>query len=344
MSFKRFDTEDIVLSAETVTTPVWSGDLLTLTSGNYNTSSTQLAETGKFYCDVYQANPTGSEARVQFSLAYGHKSGSFGVPYNAAIPTSTPTSTIYGQYRTLILGDEESNFTFGGVTSEDIYVISVDRARYKEKLSPGSLELKLTNASTTGSITIIDDSRTRTTGVFTDVGRMYELVSGSAGVTYTGSQANGYTVSAGSYGKFLPDIGIILLNGKALRASVATGGLGIVPASGSVPGSGMTNAINPLFTVMAAGGKFQLRAEETITSNFVFVRARNSEFNYSMNPSMVNTTGELRHTSMVSSPQTYITSVGLYNDNNDLLAVAKLSRALVKDFTKEALIRIKLDY
>ena len=46
----------------------------------------------------------------------------------------------------------------------------------------------------------------------------------------------------------------------------------------------------------------------------------------------------------INSPQTYITTVGMYNDNNDLLAVAKLSRPLVKDFTKEALIRIKLDF
>jgi hypothetical protein len=39
-----------------------------------------------------------------------------------------------------------------------------------------------------------------------------------------------------------------------------------------------------------------------------------------------------------------MTTVVLYNDNNDLLAVAKLSRPLLKDFTKESLIRIKLDY
>ena len=36
--------------------------------------------------------------------------------------------------------------------------------------------------------------------------------------------------------------------------------------------------------------------------------------------------------------------VGIYNDSNECLAVAKLSKPLVKDFTKEALIRIKLDY
>ena len=47
---------------------------------------------------------------------------------------------------------------------------------------------------------------------------------------------------------------------------------------------------------------------------------------------------------MVNNPQAYITSVGLYNDTNDLLAIAKLSKPLLKDFTKEALIRIKLDY
>ena len=59
---------------------------------------------------------------------------------------------------------------------------------------------------------------------------------------------------------------------------------------------------------------------------------------------MITGSGALRHTSMIDSPQSYIGSVGLYNDNNDLLAVAKLSKPLLKDFTKEALVRIKLDY
>jgi hypothetical protein len=47
---------------------------------------------------------------------------------------------------------------------------------------------------------------------------------------------------------------------------------------------------------------------------------------------------------MVYNPQTYMTTVGLYNDNSQLLAVAKMSRPLVKDFTKEALVRVKLDW
>ncbi len=59
---------------------------------------------------------------------------------------------------------------------------------------------------------------------------------------------------------------------------------------------------------------------------------------------MITGSGELRHTSMIDTPQAYVGAVGLYNDNNDLLAVAKLSKPLLKDFTKEALVRIKLDY
>ena len=81
------------------------------------------------------------------------------------------------------------------------------------------------------------------------------------------------------------------------------------------------------------------------TANFVFVRARNAEFNYSENPSFISgSTGEVLFNSFIDNPQTYITTVGLYNDNNDLLAVAKLSKPIQKDFTKEALIRVKLDF
>jgi len=47
---------------------------------------------------------------------------------------------------------------------------------------------------------------------------------------------------------------------------------------------------------------------------------------------------------MIDNPTTFITTIGLYNDSGDLVAVAKLSQPVAKDFTKEALIRVKLDY
>jgi hypothetical protein len=59
---------------------------------------------------------------------------------------------------------------------------------------------------------------------------------------------------------------------------------------------------------------------------------------------MISGSGDFNFPSLVDNPQTFITTVGMYNDNNELLAVAKLSKPLVKDFTKEALIRVKLDF
>jgi long-chain acyl-CoA synthetase len=89
---------------------------------------------------------------------------------------------------------------------------------------------------------------------------------------------------------------------------------------------------------------FQLTSQENVSSNYVFCRMKNQEYNYSSNPTFVSGSGNLLYSSMVYNPQTFVTTVGLYNTNSELLAVAKLSRPLVKDFTKEALIRVKLDW
>ena len=88
-----------------------------------------------------------------------------------------------------------------------------------------------------------------------------------------------------------------------------------------------------------------MNSQETVSSDYIFIRARNAEFNYSENPSFISgSTGEVIYNSFINNPQTFPTTIGLYNDNNELLAVAKLSRPLLKDFTKEALVRVKLDF
>lgn len=341
MSYKRFDAEDVVVSAESVTTPVWSGQNTTLNT--FFTSSTQVGGTSAdYYYDIYQTASTDTSARVQFSVAYADKQGSGSLYFNTSVPGKSPSSTIYGQYRNLVLGTEEDDFTFGTTTAEHFYVISIDRARYKEKLLPGSLTLQLNNSSSGDFLSLTDNSNQVSTVTYTDAGRVYELITGSLG-TKSGAALNdnGYTAGSGSYGKLLPDIGVIILNGKALDASSAAGGLNL-----NINRAANTASLNnrKIYNALNYNGSFRVQSEETITSNFVFVRARNSEFNYSTNPSLITGSGELRHNVMINTPQAFITSVGLYNDNNDLLAVAKLSRPLLKDFTKESLVRIKLDY
>ena len=332
MSYKRFDADDVLVSVESVTTSAWSGNVTTLSS--FYTSSTQYNSTsGDFYVNVFNQDPSGSGEEIQFTVGYANKNGAGTVLYNSNVAGKSPSDTVYGQYRTLILGDEEADFVFGSgdntYTADSFYVITIDRGRYREKILPGSLELTLNVGG--NSIVIQDTSVTTTTETFTDAGRVYELK----------TSANNSVNNSGSFGKLLPDIGVILLNEEALDATVGNGGIAL-----STGNSTNTDDQNPkkLFNAIVAGGSFKLSSQETVSSNFVFARARNSEFNYSTNPSILTGSGELRHDVLIDSPETYITTVGLYNDNQDLLAVAKLSRPLLKNSTKEALVRIKLDY
>ena len=90
----------------------------------------------------------------------------------------------------------------------------------------------------------------------------------------------------------------------------------------------------------------QARNVETISSTHYFVRIRNGEYNYTNNPTFVTgSEGEIANmTFKLDEPVTYITTVGLYNDRQELLAVAKLSQPIQKSFAIETLIKVKLDY
>ena len=339
MSFKAFEQDDFVVSADSITAGLFTGNEPTLTT--FITSSTQVASSnGDYYINVFNSS---SLTDIQFAIAYGDVDGSGSVEYDSLVPGKSPSSTNYGQYRTLVLGDENAEFTFGGVTAPNFYVISVDRNRYKEGLFPGSTTLDLTVGANTISLT--DNSQVATTVEFNDAGRVYQLVSGSAGTVFdttsTGGGTNGYSAS-GSYGLFLPDIATYILNPSALDAAVSDGGIVLGTTRGDNVDS--ENA-GRLYDATVDGASFTANSEETITSDFIFVRPRSSEFNYSENPSFISgSTGEVLYSSFINNPTTYVTTVGLYNNASELLAVAKLSTPLEKDFTKEALIRVKLDF
>ena len=345
-SFNRLDPSDFVISSDAISATLWSTQTPQLST--FFTSSTQeVGSSGDYYLSVYQTGSTLSNAAVQFDIAYGNALGSGSLVYNSIINGLSPTATIFGQYQDLVLGDENTNFTFGTITSSEFYAISFERARYKNALLLGSLTLQIKGPiAASGSVTLTDNSGYISTVTFTEAGRVFQLVSGSAGTANTSRQASGYTTDSGSYGWLLPDIGTILLNPKALSAPTSSGGIGFV-YSGSATGSSVPN-ISPMATLYQAisgSADFQINSQETITSDYIFIRARSSEFNYSENPSFISgSTGEVLYNSFINSPQTYITTIGLYNDTNELLAVAKLSRPLPKNFTSEALIRIKLDF
>ena len=348
MSFKRFTPSDFLVSADSITAPCWTNNVYDLT--NFFTSSTQEnSSQGDYVLAVYQTSSTDSTAAIQFYLGYANQLGSGSQAYNAQIPQYSPSSTLYGQWRNLILEDENAQFLFGSVTQSDFFIISVERANYKQSLLPGSLNLVLSGSGTT-RITLTDNSNDISVVPYINGTRVYQLVSGSNGsavsTTAAGSTVAGQTAS-GSYGWFVPDMGAILLNAQALALTAASGGIALTYSGSFGNQANVINGYNNtrIYTAISGGDSFELNSQENVTSDYVFVRPQNAEFNYTTNPSFISgSTGEVLYSTFINNPQTYITTVGLYNDANELLAVAKLSRPLVKDFTKEALIRVKLDF
>tara|TARA_R110000803_G_scaffold30367_1_gene68513 strand:- start:3739 stop:4788 length:1050 start_codon:yes stop_codon:yes gene_type:complete len=349
MAFKRLDPEDFVVSSDSVTSTVWSNNSPSLNT-YYSSSIQKEGSSGPFYISVYNTGALDSTSEVQFQIAYGNKNGGGGVDYDGAVPNVSPTSTIYGQYRALVLEDENSQFVWGssftGSDDNDFYAISIERARYKQTLLPGSTNIVLSSSGDNAILHLTDNSNMVSIPDFYGTTRVYQLISGSNGTSYDGG--TGYTTNSGSYGWFLPDIATILLNPYAL-ADVNGQGIGMVTEDAN-----NTNAQNPatLYNVFTGSSVltsiddvFRLNSQETLTSDYVFIRTRNSEFNYSENPTFISgSTGEVIYTYFINNPTVYPTTIGMYNDSNELLAVAKLSKPLQKDFTKEALVRVKLDF
>jgi hypothetical protein len=323
MSFVRYNSEDSVISSETTVRGLWTGDNNTLSA--FYTSSTYT----EYYLDVYNGTYNATGSSVQFSVQYGHIAGSGSLPINSNVRGYSPSRVVYGTYRNLVYGTETTNFSFdNATTASQIYVINVSRDRYKQALYPGSFNLTLTSGSST--IYLTDDSNTTSLTRFLGENEIYWIISGSNGNAYTSSAASTY------YGMMLPNIGVVILN--------ASGNLTPYIQAASLTTSSAQNNHLKLYNSIVSGSSFQLQSEEVISSRYFFTRVKNSDFNYTTNPSIIDANGNLLYSTLINNPQTYITTVGLFNDNNELLAAAKLSRPLVKDFTKEALIRIKLDY
>ena len=119
-----------------------------------------------------------------------------------------------------------------------------------------------------------------------------------------------------------------------------TGNATTLSAAGTQPKNSVTASM-----YISASTYFSARSEEKITSTHYFVRVTNKNFNFSNNPTFVTgSTGTFAHASMLRNPSVYVTTIGMYDDNNRLVAVAKLSKPLLKSFNREALVKVKLDY
>jgi hypothetical protein len=359
--FTAFDVNDDILpnNQDTITKGLFSynsGSLL-----YFYTSSTATSIQNTYYKEVFSSNGANSVigTEPQLSIAYGNYAGSGSLDLTGNLNNDTPSRAIYAQWAQLLLDPTDSQFSINGTITDSIYVLNFNRARWREKIDPGNLEINLAylsgsfyaNNVHTGSNVKVDgtgrvlrliDNSSVYTGTIGENGRVYDIVSGTidGGTSIYNSSAPQY------FGLFYPDCGVVVLDANRLNLSASFN---------TVTGSQVQgdNAMK-LFTsvsgsaVLSAGANtygLQARSAENVKSTYYFVRVKNAEYNYSNNPSFVTGSyGDLRYATFYNDPQVYITTIGLYNDNKELLAVAKLSKPVLKSFTREALIKVKLDF
>ena len=346
--------EDTITTQITVTNGFFDGGVGTLDGSNLTTSS--LSATQKSYYYNLQYN-----SKDHFSITYGHKGGSGSAEESATVEGTT--QAIYKQFFNFVEPNAENIRDDAGwsmidgtdgtnaVTQQDVYILTAERLQMKDRLNPGTWTVTLSGSTTAGvgdSLSLTDDSKT-VNAESVPFGPRHNIVSGSAGTVHTAHTTK-------TYGFFYPDAGLMVFSANALSSSLP-GDDGFIQSGSSHPtalgGTGLASDTRVAEAVDNAHkltqaiqlGSTTLRSEEQQYIYDYFCRAKATEFNLSQNLTFWSgSTYAIRHSDMVSNPQTFISEVGLYDNQNSLMAVGRLSSPINKNFSSEAIVKVRLTY
>jgi len=343
--FKNLNpTEDTVTTQITVTNGFHDGGVGTLAGSNYTTSSLSAAQKSYYYNVQYNS-------KDHFGVSYGHIGGSGSAEQSTT--TEGTTKAIYKQFYNYTEPSatnlrDGAQFSIASTNTPDAYFITAERLQMKDRLNPGTWTITLSGSTTAGvadSLSLTDDSKTvdaLTPG--SPFGEVYSIVSGSAGTK----------VGSTTYGKFYPDAGLMVLSANKVSSSLP-GDDGFIQSGSSHTGGGtglapdtrVNTAADNAWKIARAMelGSVTMRSEEKQYIYDYFCRAKVSEFNLSQNITFWSGSDyTIRHSDMVTNPQTYISEVGLYDNQSNLIAVGRLSSALNKNFSSEAIVKVRLTY
>ena len=362
---------DKITSVEKVTTPYFS-DGTNLLAGENMLTSSNLSTSNKTYFQGVSAK--GTTSTEEFNVAFGSTNG-FG--HNVPTNTKSPSEAIYKHFASLLqiptevtggffisrnnsLASVPSSAIIASGKDQEIFILTARRTNMKDRLNKGNWTLTLSGslsagllgapagAAGTSGLQLTDDSNT-TNPTVTPVGDRYNIVSGALGTVADAATTR-------TFGFYYPDPGIMILSQQELSASIPGSHYSIAQAvtfdTGSLAGFGITGATTTdrnqelrLVNALRQSGSLNFRDEEDQVSAQYFCRVRAGQCNFSNNPTFVSgSLNEIRHTDMKGNPQTFITSVQLYNNQGDMVAVGNLSTPLKKNFSSEATIKVKLTY
>jgi hypothetical protein len=374
MIFSKFNNDDVVVGRiNQISSGIFgTNDSLYISQSTFTTSSNQSntmtssaligtqfdVKNGQYYTDVYV------DTQKVFSIAYGDYVGSGSSKYNytsldpaADRVLTNETKIIYSQYKNILLNPSDSKFSFatGSLTtqvdSDSIFAINFDSNLIKDQLDQGQFQINFSGSS--GQYSFIDDS-----SVINKVQNVYNLISGSVvnGVPTPFTNGGAFAAKYEGIGLLYPSQGIIILNGIKLDGLVGINGA--ISDRANNPNSASTQrfgnyriwGIDLFNSLKRSGLNMATRTSEFVPSTNYFVRIKNKDFNYTNNPTFVSdgtdnkSKGTILYQELINNPKTYITTIGLYNDNNELLAIGKLSKPTTKSFDNEILLRVRIDF
>lgn len=336
----------------------------------YYTGSTQSSASKDYYYEITDCDSCKKTA--YFAVAYGHKNGS-GSLSSGYETNDSPSRAIYSQYRLLSLDPHEKEFTFYNTasisTSDDVYVINFYRDGLSDKLDTGNFEINFAELSGsayannihTGSnvqisssnkiLTLIDNSSqfdNEDACTMEDPMYSYHIVSGSLnnGVYVSGSGTPLTNELYTTYGLVYPNLGIIVFDGKKLNEYLSFNSV----SGSNIAGDNAWKLHTSISGAAALGKPMRARNVRQKTTNHYFVRVPSGDANYTTNPTYVygqeyiEERGKIKNQCFVQHPTTYITTVGLYNNRQELLAIAKLSKPIKKTKENDVLIKIRLNW
>jgi hypothetical protein len=330
---------------ETITHPAWSDGKFELKS--IYTSSNQTFNTKIYYRNVYDS--LSLDNGVQFSIAYGdiNNFGSTTGSNEYISENVYESKAIYSQYKNILSTIHTSSDAF---SFKNFYVISINSENMHDSITQGGWQLSLSEIDSndnvvvlTNPVTLVDESIGINNKVILDE-YVYNIKEG----TLSGGLST--TASFDSWGYFYPKNGIILLDASILSSS------GYLITDRAEPtGSGavfMSSNADRLFTsisgAMAINSdaySFRSTVTERLESIVVFIKIINNEFNYTNNTTTVydRTNYKIKEELLDNGYNfSYITQIGLYNDYNELIAVAKLSKPIRKNKETELVIRVRI--
>jgi len=372
-SFKELGSNDIVSTRTLLHEAIpLTG---TIVSGTYNAGTTEFNikdySHGMFQ-SVYDYPYLSSSANHIFDITIG-------VSPNTALTVTSQQSkkqNIYNQMAQVLMGydhtgsvqefDEDGNILAGGTKLREVFFLNFSRLLTKDEIKKGTFELEIgvkdgysQDGHTPFSRRIKLTDASGSNGYFTN------SPAGEYGVLFAqttdGSTAriNGETVgTVGTHpacGLLFYQAGIAVVSGSVFNDAADGGILHDSNATTQTLGSttfgpsGFNHITGSEISVSADAIRnkiYNLQFNNTteLNSTIYFCRANHNEFNYSANPTYLSGSKIRVKTNSTDNPVSYITTVGLYNDNNELMAVAKLSEPLKKTPDTEFTLRTRLDY